>query len=504
MQKSSRSSEIDFPDVFVSSREMSKAVSAAVANGRVRKLAGRLYTSNTVDEPEAIIRRNLWRIVSLLAPGTVISHRTAIEMKPAEDNSVFLTAGYNRRVALPGLNLRFVEGAGPVEGDTQLFDLHLASRPRALLEVLRPSRAREGVARGLPRASIEELLEREMVAGGEARLHQIRDQARSLARQLAAEKEFDQLNGIIGTLLGTRQNALTAPAAIARAAGEPYDAQRLEKFQLLLAALRATPIASRADEHPTPSEFSNVSFFDAYFSNFIEGTRFKVGEAHEIVFDGKIPGTRPEDAHDVLGTYRLVGNRVFMNRSVLHFPDFDAFIDALRMAHREILSARPDKRPGHFKLVANVAGDTTFVSPELVHGTLLQGFEIARSLDAPFHRSVAMMFILSEVHPFDDGNGRIARAFMNAELISGGQTRILIPIVYRDDYLTGLRVLTRQGRPEPLIQVLDFAHRYTAAIDFSNYDQALAALRATNALDDPQPNIKLLMPRQTSDTLVTS
>ena len=85
---------------------------------------------------------------------------------------------------------------------------------------------------------------------------------------------------------------------------------------------------------------------------------------------------------------------------------------------------------------------------------------------------------------------------MNAELMSGMQTRILIPIVYRDDYLTALRVLTRQGRPEPLIQALDFAHRYTAAIDFSNYDEALAVLRATNALDDPQPNIKLIMPKE--------
>lgn len=183
-----------------------------------------------------------------------------------------------------------------------------------------------------------------------------------------------------------------------------------------------------------------------------------------------------------------------MNRSVLHFPDFDAFEEALRMAHGEILSARPDKRPGQFKLVANVAGDTSFVNPDLVQGTLRLGFEIARSLEAPFQRSVALMFILSEIHPVDDGNGRIARAFMNAELVSGRQTRILIPIVYRDDYLTGLRVLTRQGRPEPLIQVLDFAHRYTAAIDFSSYDRALAALQATNALDDPQPNIELTIP----------
>jgi Fic family protein len=37
------------------------------------------------------------------------------------------------------------------------------------------------------------------------------------------------------------------------------------------------------------------------------------------------------------------------------------------------------------------------------------------------------MFLISEVHPFDDGNGRVARAFMNAELVAAGHCRILIP-----------------------------------------------------------------------------
>ncbi len=94
------------------------------------------------------------------------------------------------------------------------------------------------------------------------------------------------------------------------------------------------------------------------------------------------------------------------------------------------------------------------------------------------------MFVLSEVHPFDDGNGRVARALMNAELVSGGQRRIIIPSVYRDEYLTGLRVLTRQNHPLPFVQVLDFAQGYTAAVDFSDYDGAVATLQATNALDD--------------------
>jgi fido (protein-threonine AMPylation protein) len=141
-----------------------------------------------------------------------------------------------------------------------------------------------------------------------------------------------------------------------------------------------------------------------------------------------------------------------------------------------------------------VAGETTFVVPELVRGTLRQGFELARSLEAPFARAVAMMFILSEVHPFDDGNGRVARAFMNAELVAGGERRILIPTVYRDDYVTGLRVHTRQGHPDPLIKALDFAQEYAARIDFSDYDRALAALRVTAAFEEPEAEVRLRLP----------
>jgi hypothetical protein len=474
-------------EIFLSTRDTSKRTSEAVATGRARKIGPRLYTGNMTDEPEVVVRRNLWPAVSLLAPGTVIGYRSAIEMAPAADGTVFLTgAKRNRQVRLPGLVLRLIQGPGPLEGDQPLFNLHIASRPRALLEVLKPSRARATVARGLPRALVEEELERELRLAGEARLNRIRDQARLLAPHLAAEAEFRVLDGIVGALLGTRESALTAPAAIARVAGEPYDAARLDRFQSLHAALVRWIPTPRPDPLTSDAEFTNIAFFDAYFSNFIEGTRFEVDEARGIALEGKIPATRPADAHDILGTYRLVAGRTAMGRGARDFPDFDRFLSALQRAHAEVLSARPDKRPGELKAVVNVAGETTFVAPELVRGTLRQGFELARSMEAPFARAVAMMFIISEVHPFNNGNGRIARAFMNAELVSGGERRILIPTVYRDEYLTGLRVHTRQGHPDPLIKTLDFAQEYAARIDFSDYDRALAVLRETRAFEEPR------------------
>ncbi len=43
--------------------------------------------------------------------------------------------------------------------------------------------------------------------------------------------------------------------------------------------------------------------------------------------------------------------------------------------------------------------------------------------------------------------------------------------------------------------MLGCAQRYTAAIDVSDYADALATLRATHALDDPQPSVKLRFPQ---------
>lgn len=139
----------------------------------------------------------------------------------------------------------------------------------------------------------------------------------------------------------------------------------------------------------------------------------------------------------------------------------------------------------------NRAGDTHFVAPDHLIGTLDYGFELVRALATPFQRATALMFVLSEVHPFDDGNGRIARALMNAELVSANEARIIIPTVFRDDYLSGLRTLSRAGEPHAFIQAMDFAQRWVAALDWSSFTAAEHMMRTTNASERANSAIKL-------------
>ena len=111
------------------------------------------------------------------------------------------------------------------------------------------------------------------------------------------------------------------------------------------------------------------------------------------------------------------------------------------------MSARPDRHPGQYKTQKNRAGSTEFVAPDLVRGTLGQGFKGLLSLATPFQRAVFMMFLVAEVHPFSDGNGRLSRIMMNAELVSAGEQRIIVPTIYRTNYLAALKAISTEQAP---------------------------------------------------------
>ncbi|MGF1668853.1 MAG: Fic family protein [Balneolaceae bacterium] len=485
------------PEVFVSNTEISARVSQAVSDGKLKKLGSRLYTKNFVDDPEVIVKRNWYHLLKEYYPDALIADRTALENRPAEDGSVFIISGKKRNTVLPGLIFNPRKGHGPLESDLLFInDLRITSEPRALIENMRPSRARMGsVSRTLSQEEMEERLDKLFRLKGDVYVNQIRDKARKIAQKLDMMEEFRKLDDLIGSLQGTRKTELKSNVAKARKSEEPYDPDRVTLFLKLFEDLKKAAPDSRSVQNLSQEERTNLSFFEAYFSNFIEGTEFEVSEAADIVFRNTIPGERPDDAHDVLGTYRIVSSYYEMSQVPAGFDDF---IAKLKYRHAEIMAARKEMNPGQFKTRINVAGSTQFVHPDLVKGTLRKGFEIYRALEFSFHKAVYMMFLVSEVHPFADGNGRLARVMMNAELVAVTEQKIIIPIVYRNNYVAALKTLTNDGRSTPLIRTLDFAQKFTHLIDWSDYDRARDQLEACNAFQDPnvadREGIRLRLP----------
>lgn len=480
-----KTTPLHLQEIIFSSKdpEISRAISKLVREGQLRKIAPKIYTSNFDSNASEIIRRNLYKIVGHLYPGILLSHRSALEFAPTAKGEVFLTYTYDRKASLPGINLIIAKGHGPLPGDNELSNgLFVSQRERAFLENLQDSRKLGVNSKTLEKKEIEEKLEKIIRIQGEKGINELRDKAREISEELNLQKEYGRLNIIIGALLTTHTSSvLTSPLAQARAFGNPYDPSRIQLFEKLFIELQQRTFADIPDKNLDPEQVRNFAFYEAYFSNFIEGTRFDVEDARKIITTQKPFPARNEDSHDVLGTFQIVSNHKEMSIVPASAPEL---IDILKYRHKILMSARKDKSPGILKDKNNYAGDTAFVDFNLVLGTLNEGFNFYRALSHPFAKAAYMMFMISEIHPFLDGNGRIARIMMNAELVHSGQSKIIIPTVFREDYLGGLRQLTRRSEPDTYIRMLQRAQLFSSSISGISSEEIKNVLEQSNAFKE--------------------
>jgi hypothetical protein len=169
------------------------------------------------------------------------------------------------------------------------------------------------------------------------------------------------------------------------------------------------------------------------------------------------------------------------------FPtNFDAFLLQLKAWNRQVIFARAERKPGEIKDEPNRAGNTLFVAPELVIGTLMKGFELIVAAASPAARAALAMFVVAEVHPFGDGNGRTARLAMNLALSEAGLTRIIIPTVFREDYLLSLKALSHNSNPEPYGRMLERASEFSSWLDYRSQPTCFEQLKGSNALARPE------------------
>jgi len=360
----------------------------------------------------------------------------------------------------------------------------MASQPRALLENLQIARARiHDEPKILTQEALERWLDRQLRSFGSSWLDDTQGQVSAIADRLGWQREKTEFDALATALRGKSSAfVLVSDVAKARAEGRPYDPDR----DLLFRNLQARLANETFKELPGPpvAERENRAFWEAYFSNYIEGTKFTVEDAQTIVF---APDTspaaqkRPADAHDVRETYRLiVDNRICSDTP----PGPADFLDLLKRRHARMMASRPHVHPGVFKSENNQVGSRVFVRPELVISTLERAWPIARSLRSPTARAVFVLFVLAEVHPFYDGNGRISRLGMNAELDCAHQMRLIFPTALRTDYLGVLEALTIRQDPEPYIR---FCHKLidmNSRMPFQSFEASHEFFKRTGALDE--------------------
>lgn len=463
--------------VFPRDSADAKRLAKAVSKGELKRIRQGIYTDADWDEIPQLLTNKWYEVVSHLYPDAIASHATAALLRP-QNNVVHITTGVKIRKKISISDALVIEvHPGNTSQLTQPFmpTLFRSAPARYLLENLQIAHRDVAAPRALGLEWVETELCKILDRGGEAELNHIRDEARQYSRTANLTKEFNQLDNLIGALLSTRPvETLATLPAIAMAKKEPFDQNRIALFEALTHYLNQCELPARSYTYNKAS-WRNIAFYESYFSNYIEGTEFEIDEAEQIVFEKIEIQNRHQDSHDILSVFDVVHDYTEMST----IPNSaEELLYLLKQRHALIMHARPDKRPGELKLKANKAGDTLFVQPKNVEGTLTQAFPLYQMLSPGVARAIFMQFIIAECHPFDDGNGRLARIMMNAELVYTEQHKIIVPTVHRDSYLNGLRQATRSGRFRTITKVFVDLQAYTSSIPWEDYGEARATLES--------------------------
>ena len=461
-------------------------VQRRVAAGSLNRIARGIATPLPEDQWPSLMRRHKLRVAAALFPNAVVTFRSGFDAAVSEPLRLAYT--HARRVDLPGLSIVAFAGAPATHGDRKVGScaLYWASQARVFLDNL----SRNEEARNASVQEIEERLDNICEVSGEERLARVREEAEEIAAQIGRQKEMARLSEKIGAILGTRQSqVLESPMVRTRAS--LVDPARLERFDGLVRVLKSQALPVLKDPATTGDTVANFGFLESYFSNFIEGTEFEIGEAADIALKGKIVDKRPKDSHDILGVFRQIVTPAWRYQTLL---TTQAVVQQLIERHKDMMGARPEISPGEMKVEANRAGNTTFVAPRLVRGTLIEGARRLQELDPGMARALYAMFLVSEVHPFTDGNGRLARLVMNAELSGAGQCRIIVPTLFRETYLDNLKVLTNEGVATGYIKAMTEIQKWCSGFDYSDVDGLISAVKTTNALERSLTKFRLLLP----------
>ncbi|OGT26191.1 MAG: hypothetical protein A3I77_06105 [Gammaproteobacteria bacterium RIFCSPLOWO2_02_FULL_42_14] len=476
---------------FANTSNESKLLSKQMKTGKLRRVCRGVYTNDLVSPIERIVLTHWMDVVIHVVPGGILSFQTALTLKPIpfqQSHIVFLTSTYHKKIFLPGLIIQVIRADNKRYTEQVLPQLARSSPARFLLENLTTVNAVYQNIKTIGVAGVENYLAKELQLRGEKNINTLRNTAKKIAEVLHFQSAYRKLNDIVSALLLSHpdKNFLKSTYAISVAKKEVCDQTRITLFQSFILYLKKCHFKKRP-YHYHKTSFKNIAFFESYFSNFIEGTEFLIDEAEEIVFQGKEIDRRHADSHDVLSHF-ILSNDYFDMTVTPKSPT--EFLQLLQQRHRYLMQGRPEKLPGQFKQKQNKAGNTYFVLPEMVIGTLMQAFSLYKTLQPGMEKALLMHLIVSEVHPFADGNGRMARLMMNAELTQAGLCKIIIPSVQRDNYLNGLRLVSRDHEFRTYTKVMDQCQAYIESVPWMHYAEAREKLEhdaANQPSDDGLP-----------------
>ena len=231
-------------------------LSRAVARGRIRRLAPRLYSADLISDPAEIVAANRWLILGRILPGAVIVDRSAAANGGVDGGCIFMAApGHRKSIRLPGMEVQIRSGgplAEPVEDPRWAEGLRMSSQARILVDNLAITHGRGGrTPRTLSLAELEDWLAKKAVVWGSERMLRLKEDAAALAEAMGVADRVEKINRLFNQLAGQQPLRPTAGRLLqALTRGRAWDGQRVEMFKRLIQGVSPAKSAARPGPRP--------------------------------------------------------------------------------------------------------------------------------------------------------------------------------------------------------------------------------------------------------------
>lgn len=203
-----------------------------------------------------------------------------------------------------------------------------------------------------------------------------------------------------------------------------------------------------------------------YHSNHIEGNSLTYGETKALILHGITAQNKPMSHHlEVSGHNEAVE---LLMSIVSKQEDYEITETNIRQIHQIILpkdsyteaisndgkKTRKKFTSGKYKTQPNNVTTSTgeireFTSPEETPAKmkeLIEWYKKEKGQDQdPIILATAFHYRFVRIHPFDDGNGRMARILMNLIIMQGGLPPAIIPTERKEEYLNALELADKAG-----------------------------------------------------------
>ena len=176
-----------------------------------------------------------------------------------------------------------------------------------------------------------------------------------------------------------------------------------------------------------------------YASNALEGNTLSLVETKVVLEDGITIGGKPlKDHYETVGHAKAFDEIINLSKNTT-FTEND-----IKLLHKLFYEKIDNEKAGKYRTsqVIITGSDVELPKPEeldeKMHEFILQLPKLKEKLH-PVEYVAMVHIIFVNIHPFTDGNGRVARLLMNLALLQSGYNIVVIPPVVRADYISAIQ-----------------------------------------------------------------